>query len=211
MGIEQTNFLHIFDDTGAEKKLDSSDSQAEIIKEDVHIEDISNEKKEYLISEALINREEEIKKEAERSLKRLRLIQTNDDIPLASFKDIMPEIKAYEIRLSMLRAAYNRAAPGEDKQRAYLVLVSPEINDDEAYRDSARLYFKYLEASKIDAKQQAIMKSKKTKGKKKTLANAPVKPEIDKTEREIESGDDVNDAPDPYGDIYPYSRKWRKN
>jgi hypothetical protein len=168
MGVEQTDFLHIFDETEAAKKLDLSNSPVEMIdNEEVKPvkENKLNEKPEYLVSESLITKEEKIKKEAEIKLKRLRLLQTNRDISLAEFEDIMPEIKAYGIRLLMLRAAYDKAAPGEEKQKAYLKLVSPDIHDDKAHHDSARLYLKYLEAVKVNKKQRVFLNKKESKKK----------------------------------------------
>jgi len=170
MGIEQTNFLNIFDKTEAESKLDLSNSPVEMIDEEEAAvpvkENELSEKPEYLISESLITKEEEIKKEAERKLKCLRLSRASREIALSEFEDIMPEIKAYEIRLSMLRAIHEDSAPGEEKQKAYMRLVNPDMYDDEVYRDSARLYLKYLEAVKTDKKQQVFLNRKTSKKKR---------------------------------------------
>jgi len=171
MPEKQLNFLNIFEPSKHEieniDKDDVEDEEEQSI--DTEAQGTEEKKEEDLISDSLIKREEKIKKEAEIKLKRLRLLQTNREIPLSDFEDIMPEIKAYEIRLAMLRAIYENATPGPDKQKAYQKLVNPDLYDEEMHRDSARLYLKYLDSLKSYQKKQLTVnnqKARKDKNKK---------------------------------------------
>lgn len=159
MSEKQLNFLNIFEPSKHE--IENIDEAAieneEEFETDTETQGVEA-KKEELISESLIKREEEIKKEAEIKLKRLRLLQTNDDIPLSEFEDIMPEIKTYALRLSMFRKDYQTLVAGDAKQKAYLILTNP-VHDDEEYRDSARLYLKYIKAMKMNQSKDRLDKT----------------------------------------------------
>ncbi|MDP3836934.1 MAG: hypothetical protein Q8Q67_02440 [bacterium] len=172
MSEKQLNFLNIFEPSKHEiENIDEDDVKNEEGIEACAADKDTEAKKEDLISESLIKREEALKKEAEIKLKRLKLLRAREDLlKIADFADIMPEIKAYEIRMLMLRASYEAALPGEDKQRAYQTLVNPDLHDEEIYRDSARLYLKYLEV----AKQEMSLQAAQEKSHKKDIKTKPV-------------------------------------
>lgn len=164
MSEKQLNFLNIFEPSKHEiENIDDGEIENEEVLNNQEVE----EKKEDLISESLIKREEEIKKEAERKLKRLNILKAGEDsLTVADFEELMPEIKAYEIRILMLKAVYQNATPGADKEKAYLKIVNPDIHDDEAHRDSARLYLKYLEVCKREEKRRTLQLQSQAKHKK---------------------------------------------
>ncbi|MBN2884949.1 hypothetical protein JXE04_03415 [Patescibacteria group bacterium] len=158
MSEKQLNFLNIFEPSKHE--IENIDEDV-IENEEEQSTDTetqgTEEKKEDLISDALIKREEEIKKEAEIKLKRLYLLQSSDDdIELSEFDDIMPEIKSYEVRMAMFRAEYEAAQPGKDKEKIYNKLVNPDVLDEDTYRDSASLYLKYLRILRQDEKNKIV-------------------------------------------------------
>jgi len=164
MSEKQLDFLNIFEPSKHEiENIDEGESENKEVLEDQKVV----EKKEDLISDSLIKREKEIKKEAEIKLKRLEILRSGEEsLKISDFADIMPEIKAYETRMLMLRAAYEAASPGDDKSRAYQTLVNPDMYDEEVHRDSARLYLKYLEVSKREMKQRTSQLKLQKKDKK---------------------------------------------
>jgi hypothetical protein len=216
MSEKQLNFLNIFETS---KKEEASSSESEyLVKngendyEDPLVFDLEEKR---LREEAeLISRKEREKNELElKRSQRQRLLDSHSPRHPSDFQSVLPEIQQYAERSRSYRAVYESSSP-EQKSELYPRLVWPDTYEEPEYRESARLYINYLEAVKREREEQSEnkMKSSFSKKKKEKKTLTPTKKQekviIRRSLVEADAQED-DDAPNPYGDIYPYSRNWR--
>lgn len=189
MSEKQLNFLEIFDHQESPESLSELSSIPEdrdAVESDPVLFDQSEieqrQAAEQLVAEQLAEQQRQ-----ELLARRQRLLSANTKVDLSDFREFMPEIQAYYQRLADIKASFDAAAPGEDKQYWYSKLVSPEIYDDFAYQESARLYRRYLEVSKAEharehaqmVRDQVLKKKIKKQGRDKSKIKSKHQPDID--------------------------------
>lgn len=152
MSEKQLNFLEIFDHPeGAEPAPEPLviEEESDATELDPVLFDQS-EVEQRQAAERLVMEQRVVQQQQELAARRQRLLSANTAVDVSDFQEFMPEIQAYYQRLAAIRASFDAAAPGEDKQYWYSKLVSPEIYDDLPYQESARLYRRYFEAKKAE-------------------------------------------------------------
>lgn len=121
------------------------------------------------------------------------LIQSGKLNTLEDFAPFKKQIDFYEKRYQEFNQRFNDAPSGPEKQKIYWLRVEPESLDEEKYRGLARLFIRYQKVK--TGKAEKIFPEQLKKEKPSASDSTP---------------DYDDDLPDPYGDIYPFSRNWRK-
>lgn len=220
MSEKQLNFFHIFDHPDKRDELeadyrtdDFTDNGEESLSSDP-VEENLQEEKDRLRAEEIsadqIKSEEQIAKK-ERYQRLLQLPVAD----ISEFQEFIADIQNYSERIGQFRQALAQASPGPEKEVIYRKIVNPDLYDEDKYHDLARLYLNYLVALQNERYYQSKASSTYPKNEKKKNkikdSKSIKKPEIKLSENSrLEEEDENNDAPDPYGDIYPMSRHWRK-
>jgi hypothetical protein len=119
---------------------------------------------------------------AEMENRRLSLLTTDKILKLDDFAEFMPEIEAYALRLASFKQAYQQANPGRDKENLYWKMIDPHIHDEANYRDSARLYLRYLASAQASESAAASYgrsssSSFSSKNKKEKTTYRPSRPQ----------------------------------
>ncbi len=225
MSEKQLDFLNIFDKSeprDKEKKFEDvlsspDNSDEEDDKQDPldfdQEEIYKREQADRIFKQQEINQEQTDKIEA-----RKRLLDTRNTPSVMSFEEYLPEIRNYHQRMAAVKEAHKNVS-GEAKLALYNRILWPDIYEEEMYKDSARLYLNYLEALRrsksthragMDSAYLPTKEKKKTEHKsaeKKSKKIGESSAGYDKSSEQ--NNDDLPD--DPYADIYPTSRKWRKH
>lgn len=189
MPEKQLNFLEIFDHPeGVEPAPESlvAEEEPDATELDPVLFDQS-EAEQRQAAEQLVMEKRAVQQQQELATRRQRLLSANTVVEPSDFQEFMPEIQAYYQRLAAIRASFDAAAPGEDKQYWYSKLVNPEIYDDLAYQESARLYRRYFEAKKAEyerglaqiLRNQTAQKRIKNQSKYKSKIKSKPQPDID--------------------------------
>lgn len=130
MPEKQLNFVHIFDEAEAEKKT---------------ADEVLRQEKESA----------ELAEMEEKNIERQRLINDSEAEP-DDFQIFCDEIDGYYGRIKAWRQEFkNPETSFEEKSRIHAKLAQPEIFDEPEFRDSARLYLKYLEVIKASKQKQS--------------------------------------------------------
>ena len=215
MSEKQLNFLNIFETS--KKEEPSLPEEESFVAADVNnYEDpiaFDLEEKRLREEAELISREEREKKEIElKRNQRQQLLNSRSSWHPSDFQSVLPEIQQYAERMRSYRALYESSSP-ERKSELYPRLVWPDTYEEPEHREGARLYINYLEAVKREKEQQQSKHRFETSfsKKKKEKANPLKKKDKVVTRKPLVEVDiqGDEDAPNPYGDIYPYSRNWR--
>jgi len=215
MSEKQLNFLNIFETSKKEEPSLPEEESSTTADVNDYEDPIAFDLEEKRLREGaeLISRKEREEKEIElKRRQRQELLNSHFPRHPFDFQPVLPEIQRYAERVRSYRALYESSSP-ERKSELYPRLVWPDTYEEPEYRESACLYINYLEAVKRENEQQQsesrfeapVSKKKKKKAntlkkKDKVVARKPLV-EVDT------QGDE--DASNPYGDIYPYSRNWR--
>lgn len=189
MSEKQLNFLEIFDHPeGAEPAPEPLviEEESDATELDPVLFDQS-EVEQRQAAERLVMEQRVVQQQQELAARRQRLLSANTAVDVSDFQEFMPEIQAYYQRLAAIRASFDAAAPGEDKQYWYSKLVSPEIYDDLPYQESARLYRRYFEAKKAEYERglAQILRNKteqkkiKQQGRDESKIKSKSQPDID--------------------------------
>lgn len=217
MSEKQLNFLNIFETSDKKERSPLPEEESRSAFDENDHEDPTT----FDLEEQRLREEAELisKKEGERAEleleQRQQLLYSSLPLRSSDFNIVLPEIKNYAERFRSYRARYQEARL-EDKAALYPRLVWPDTYEEPEYRESARLYLNYLEVVKQErAAQQredraAAVALKKNKKKPVESASAKKEASMSKSFKDRDINKENDDAPDPYGDIYPYSRKWRR-
>ena len=117
------------------------------------------------------------------------------DLTLKDFVEFNDDLKKYEQRFrSFQQQYYHQKLDPNSREALYKKLVFPQTYDEPEYRSLAALYLKFKQVEKKF--RQDFQDSKAN------IKNDSLKNEV------FDEQDD--DFPDPYGDIYPYSRELRR-
>jgi hypothetical protein len=154
--------------------------------------------------------EADLKRQAEEKLKdeiELLDIKTVYDLieagKLNTLEDFVPfkkQIDFYKKRYQEFNQRHKDAPAGLEKEKIHWLKVNPDSLDEERYRGLALLFIRYQEV--------ATGKAKKIVSKPAQKENLPTSKHVENITEDYEDKDD--DRPDPYGEIYPLSLKWRK-
>ncbi|MDD3285387.1 MAG: hypothetical protein PHG95_02025 [Patescibacteria group bacterium] len=218
MPEKQLNFLHIFDHANERDEIQTENhsynylenkEEAEVEPDKVGEDEVPEEpiKSEGALKE-ILSVPNNIEGAPTREEK-IRNFLRRPDLSLSDFQDFLPEIMAYDKRMSAFRAEYEAAMPGPAKQKIYWKIVNPHLADEPEFRASASLYLAYLDAIKKERNNlhfKSLSNPKKNKPEKHKVGSK--KPFVSK-HQETDAGSD-DGVSRPYEDIYPYSRKWRK-
>jgi len=150
MSEKQLDFLHIFDEEIEKKnKAVESDLEHDSETEDCDLEENDPlvfeeaEKRRRLEAEAIMKQQEVAQKQLDLENLRFKILNNQEELGLSDFAPFMGEIEAYQKRLSNFRQAYEVAKNGPDKEALYRKLVSPQLEEEEDFRESALLYMRY--------------------------------------------------------------------
>lgn len=215
MSEKQLNFLNIFETSKKEEPSLPEEEFSTIADVNNYEDPIAFDLEEKRLREEaeLISRKEREKKEAElKRHQRQELLNSHSPRYPSDFQSVFAEIQQYAERMRSYRALYESSSP-ERKSELYPRLVWPDTYEEPEYREGARLYINYLEALKREKEQQQPdyrFEAPVSKKKKKKVNTLKKKDEAITRKPLVEvdaQGDE--DASNPYGDIYPYSRTWR--
>ena len=183
MSEKQLDFLHIFDEE-IEKKNKAVESDLEHDSEDEDFDLEENdplvfeeaEKRRRLEAEAIMKQQEVVQQQLDLENLRFKILNNQAELSLSDFTPFMGEIEAYQKRLSNFRQAYEVAKNGPDKEALYRKLVSPQLEDEEAFRESALLWMRYVALQKersinFDNLQGELKRKNKEKKKKNVVKN----------------------------------------
>ncbi len=220
MPNKQLDFLDIFDHPV--RSFEAKKSEASSAKHN-NIKPLSKEEIEFEREQNADRRKAQEAKQVEH-LKYL-LASNYWDLSLDDFKEFTEELSAYQQRLLGFKKEARKIEQeinegkgntnakqkeiGESNLDLHWKSVFPEVNDDPEYRDLALLWIKYkkvLQQSKAQA-NTGVEVHKKTR---KTKSGGTAKKIKTKADDYNNNNDDDDNSPDPYGDIYPYSRKFRR-
>ncbi|MDD3663203.1 MAG: hypothetical protein PHT84_05030 [Candidatus Pacebacteria bacterium] len=150
MSEKQLDFLHIFDEE-TEKNNEASEPDLEHDSEDEDFDLEENdplvfeeaEKRRRLEAEEIMKQQAVAQKQLELENLRFKILNNQADLHLSDFAPFMGEIESYQKRLSDFRRAYEASENGPNKEALYRKLVSPQLEDEENFRESALLYMRY--------------------------------------------------------------------
>ena len=166
--------------------------------------------------------------ESELAVLRAKLLaKGNDQLTPDDFTPFAEEINKYDERYKEFDVIFRRLEPGEEKRRQYSKKVFPELFDEKEYLATAELYMKYRKVCddkiKLDEEMAAAEKIRAKKAKKGKVYKNFDKSQTEQDKQSPENKQfsrkkinedeyfDLDDGkPDPYGDIYPYSRIFNK-
>jgi hypothetical protein len=124
------------------------------------------------------------------------LIQAGKFNNLEDFASYKKQIDFCKKRYQDFNEQLQLMPPGPEKDKLYWLIVNPDSQEEKKYQGLATLFIRYKEVAR--GKAEKIVPRKYTNENLKKPHNI----------RQI-SDDDVStndDRPDPYGDIYPFSR-----
>jgi hypothetical protein len=155
MSEKQLDFLHIFDEE-TEKNNEASEPDLEHDSEDEDFDLEENdplvfeeaEKRRRLEAEEIMKQQAVAQKQLELENLRFKILNNQADLHLSDFAPFMGEIESYQKRLSDFRRAYEASENGPNKEALYRKLVSPQLEDEEDFRESALLYMRYINFKK---------------------------------------------------------------
>jgi len=217
MSEKQLNFLHIFDDANKRDELKAeiqSDDYPENEEETSSdpLEENFQEEQDRLKADKITFAGIKAAEQAARQERYNRLLRL-PPAKLSLFNEFITEIENYSQRIRQFRQELEQVDPGEEKEKIYKKIVNPNLYDEEEYREIAAIYLNYLEALKNekDDNNQVSLNYLKNEQNEKTIKK------LNRQEMTSSEGNDSNDIdeeadePDPYGEIYPMSRQWKKN
>lgn len=136
----------------------------------------------------------------------IRAGQLNTVEDFAPFKK---QLDFYAQRYQELNQRFQAMSPGPEKEKLYWLRINPESLDEEKYRGLAQLFIRFQEVKQ--GRIEKVLTRTIKKDDKPKISSVDDKPKISvikKSNKDLEFKDD--DRPDPYGDIYPFSRRWRQ-
>ncbi len=128
------------------------------------------------------------------------LIRAGQLNTIEDFAPFKKQLDFYAQRYQELNQRFQAMSPGPEKEKLYWLRINPESLDEEKYRGLAQLFIHFQEIKRGNIEKLAPRIIKKDDKPKIVVA--------DKASEDLEFKDD--DKPDPYGDIYPFSRRWRQ-
>lgn len=185
---KQLNFLHIFDDALLKKSEDLKGDQKEINQQDDGDLDMlendpllfdEQERKNRQAAEEIFANQEAAEKETKRQayIKSLRsnILRKEGSFSVNDFIYFSEELSAYNDRMQSFQAEHQAASTGEEKECLYRKLVSPHLEDEVAYRETALLYLRYLDALQAEKNKKIEELGNKKVLQKKVQVNPDVK------------------------------------
>jgi len=224
MPDKQLDFFNIFDEVSKNPRKVSSAKNEEKTEENKEKPDREAEEKAKLeLSKKQIEKQLEEKKEFRNNFLKILSEGRLNIILIEDFEEFLPEIRAYAKRIASFKEEYDKR-DGTNKSEIYNKLVWPDSYDNPKYREIAFLYVNYVKIKQRSAAITAQIKKERVKNELK-FSNKPgadidIKTQDKSQKSRVKNKDEISNdideaydddgAPDPYGDIYPYSRELRK-